>query len=147
MSSANPEDVMKKKSNSRSVNDFSSAKELRHALTSMKEEGTGAIPSSNKTGVDTVHNVVDSSVKVAPQNTIDEVGNDLGISEKLPMIQPTIRSNKSLRNVNDSHHMIEPMEDEETVAKKAMETELRRLAVLKSYRVIGSDQNNPAYER
>ena len=44
-------------------------------------------------------------------------------------------------------HMIDPMEDEEAVAKRAMETELRRLAVLKSYRVIGSGQNNAAYER
>jgi CheY-like chemotaxis protein len=145
MSFAN--DVMKKKSTSRSVNDYQSVDDLRQALRSMNEEGSAAVPRMDKTGVDVVHNVVDSSVKVAASAAIDAVGKDLGISQKLPLIRPAQRSrSRSEGHKRSESYVLGPIDDEEAVAKKAMETELRRLAVLKSYRVIGSGQN-AAYER
>ncbi|KAL3920555.1 MAG: hypothetical protein SGILL_003202, partial [Bacillariaceae sp.] len=107
-------------------------------------DSTVVPPSLNSSAVDTVHKVVDSSKKkLAAPDTIDAVGAELGITQKIPLIQPSQTARSHSRS---NPNVIESNEDEETVAKRAMETELRRLAVLKSYRVIGSGKN-AAYER
>ena len=51
----------------------------------MNEEGTGAVSSSKKTGVDEVHKIVDSSIKVAAPDTIDAVGQTLGPLRQAPL--------------------------------------------------------------
>ncbi len=78
--------------------------------------------------------------KTADTEVIDAIGSDLRTSEDLPLLQKVAEE----AVVNDTSGDMEIDGDEET--KEAMETELRRLAVLKSYRVVGSGRN-AAYER
>jgi CheY-like chemotaxis protein/signal transduction histidine kinase len=78
---------------------------------------------------------------------IDAVGKELGISKALPLFQANLLSRRGTeRNDDSSMNVGVSADDDLDSVKQAMETELRRLAVLKSYRVIGSGRN-PAYER
>lgn len=66
---------------------------------------------------------------------IDAIGSNLTSSRDLPLLQSVAEE------VGDME-----VEGDEELMREAMETELRRLAVLKSYRVVGSGRN-AAYER
>lgn len=72
---------------------------------------------------------------------IDAVGSDLRSSTDLPLLQSVVEEVVGKDTSGDME--IDEVEDN---TKELMETELRRLAVLKSYRVVGSGRN-AAYER
>jgi CheY-like chemotaxis protein len=83
---------------------------------------------------------------VAPENKlkagtdiIDAIGSDLKPTHDLPLLQSVAEA------YQDTGGDMEIDGDDERT-KEAMEMELRRLAVLKSYRVVGSGRN-AAYER
>jgi len=134
------------RSGSRSVNDFRSPEDLRAALLSMGRDASAPPKENDSWGVVTSDAVV-SSMKhfAADPSVIDAIGTDLGISTKLPSIEPLILSRGRSGSLSGSAAMVTD-DDQDDAVKQAMETELRRLAVLKSYRVIGSGRN-AAYER
>ena len=90
-------------------------------------------------------NPIHSSVPVNRRKTdrgiIDAIGSDLRSSGDLPLLQSVVIEAAGKDASGDMK-----IEGDKESAKEAMETELRRLAVLKSYRVVGSGRN-AAYER
>ena len=103
----------------RSVADYDTPDALREALQSMQQKPNAPVASSIPTGY--------VETPIAGSETIDSVGifvDDLG---------------SNLDWVVDKY-------DKDTSFARDLEEELRRLAVLKSYRLIGSGRN-PAYER
>ena len=72
---------------------------------------------------------------------IDAIGSDLRSSTDLPLLQSVVEEAVGKDTSGDME-----IDGVEESTKELMETELRRLAVLKSYRVVGSGRN-AAYER
>jgi CheY-like chemotaxis protein len=124
---------------SRSVNDFGSPHALRGALVNM-----GARPVSKiNTPWDTsaIATAVQSSRRKVDTGIIDDIGSNLRSTDDLPLLQSVVEAaGKEITGDMDVK------DGEEDYTKEALETELRRLAVLKSYRVVGSGRN-AAYER
>jgi len=123
-------DPTKRPPKNRSVNDFSGdARALRGALANMGHQS--AMMQNTPWSVSTTLSQALYEKREADTTVIDSIGTDLKISKDLPILKSVVIS--------------DPAMDEESM-KEAMEIELRRLAVLKSYRIVGSGRN-AAYER
>ncbi|KAG7365068.1 two-component system-sensor histidine kinase [Nitzschia inconspicua] len=134
MTLTNPDELMKRKSHSRSVNEYGSINALRAALQSMDHPRESSTATSMQTSWGHIGSVGDWR-HVADVATIDAIA---------PLIQPT---NTQLRGQKDNVGRVPgPSSDNEATMKEEMANELRRLAILKSYRVIGAGKN-PNYER
>lgn len=132
-------DPTKRVSVNRSVNDFASPNALRGALASM---GAPSISTPNASWNPTAPVLPTNSTK-ADTEIIDAIGSDLRTSEDLPLLQKVV---EEVAGKDTSGDMEIDGDEEQDGTEKAMETELRRLAVLKSYRVVGSGRH-AAYER
>jgi len=123
---------------SRSVNDFGSPHALRGALSSM-----GVAPVSSINAPWDLKQVTESmpgNRKKAGTEIIDAIGSNISSIQDLPLLQSVVEaSGKEIVGGME-------LDGDEDRMKEAMEIELRRLAVLKSYRVVGSGRN-AAYER
>jgi len=123
---------------SRSVNDFGSPHALRGALTDMEANAVSKI--NAPWDVSSISSSVLGSRKKAKTGIIDAIGSSLRSAHDLPLLQSVAEAaGKETAGDMDG-------DGDEELMKEAMETELRRLAVLKSYRVVGSGRN-AAYER
>ena len=135
-------DPTRREQKSRSVNDFSGdARALRGALSNM---GHQPPPTTRNTPWDISTKVTQprhESKKEADSSIIDAIGTDLRNYNDLPIFNSVVVG-AAAANVDKSSDAVM---DEEAM-KEAMEIELRRLAVLKSYRIVGSGRN-AAYER
>jgi len=135
-------DPTRREQKSRSVNDFSGdARALRGALSNM---GHQPPPTTRNTPWDISTKVTQprhESKKEADSSIIDAIGTDLRNYNDLPIFNSVVVG-AAAANVDKSSDTVM---DEEAM-KEAMEIELRRLAVLKSYRIVGSGRN-AAYER
>jgi GAF domain-containing protein len=86
-----------------------------------------------------ISSVLDNRMKT-DTGIIDAIGSNLRFTHDLPLLQSVAEAaGKDITGDMD-------VDGDEERMKEAMETELRRLAVLKSYRVVGSGRN-AAYER
>ncbi len=130
-------DPTHRSSQSRSVNDFASPNALRGALSNMNAP---ALSSQNETWEATPSAVPVEEGKV-DAGIIDAIGSDLRSAADLPLLQSVVEEAVGKDTSGDME-----IDGVEESTKELMETELRRLAVLKSYRVVGSGRN-AAYER
>lgn len=136
MTNVNPTQRERK---NRSVNDFGSQNALRGALSRM-DARPGADTNSTWDPLSRRLSLLQSERK-ADEKTIGAIGSDLRTTDDIQMLQSVAQ--EAGKEVVDGMDI--DMDDEERL-REAMETESRRLAVLKSYRVVGSGRN-AAYER
>lgn len=132
MSANNTKELVRRKPTSRSVKDFKNVKTLRGALQSMGEPISTDPAAQTSWGSEDV--VVGVQKPLADFSKIDAV---------VPLILPPT---KQLELRGRSTRVTGSYGNEEAAVKKELEKDLRRMAVLKSYGVVGSGMN-PAYER
>jgi len=131
-------DISDRSSKVRSVNDFSgNTRALRGALSNMRQQ-PAAIRNTPWEVATKLSQPRYERRKTDP-SIIDAIGTDLQNSNDLPLLKSVVGGGTKGGKPSDTAM------DEESM-KEAMEIELRRLAVLKSYRILGSGRN-AAYER
>mmetsp|Transcript_3194 Transcript_3194/g.8852 ORF Transcript_3194/g.8852 Transcript_3194/m.8852 type:complete len:931 (+) Transcript_3194:154-2946(+) len=132
-------DPTKRQRPSRSVNDFSSSHALKNALSRMDAR---PVASANSTWDPSApHIPLLPKEKRVNEEVIGAIGSDLRTTEDLPTLKSVVQAAK-----REAVNKMDVDGDDEERMREAMETESRRLAVLKSYRVVGSGRN-AAYER
>jgi len=131
-------DPTKRQPKSRSINDFGSPNALRGALSNMGARSVTKI--NTPWDVSAVASSVLDNRRTADTGIIDAIGSNLRSNHDLPLLQ-SVAEVAGKETTGDMD-----VDGDEECMKEAMETELRRLAVLKSYRVVGSGRN-AAYER
>eukprot|EP00532_Pseudo-nitzschia_australis_P006005 CAMPEP_0168169280 /NCGR_PEP_ID=MMETSP0139_2-20121125/3555_1 /TAXON_ID=44445 /ORGANISM="Pseudo-nitzschia australis, Strain 10249 10 AB" /LENGTH=909 /DNA_ID=CAMNT_0008086691 /DNA_START=15 /DNA_END=2745 /DNA_ORIENTATION=- len=117
---------------SRSVNDFVNPNDLRGALARM--DARPVTSSTGKWDPSSRRLSLLQEERKADAQTIDAIGSNLRTSEDLPMLRSVIEEAAGQEGVDG----MDVDGDDEEQMREAMEIESRRLAVLKSYRVVGS---------
>jgi len=126
-------------SKSRSVNDFRSPNALRGALVNMRAHPVSKM--NTPWNVSAIAAAVQSNRRKVDTGIIDAIGSNLRSTDDLPFLQSVVGA-AGKETTGD----MDVQDGTEDYTKEALEVELRRLAVLKSYRVVGSGRN-AAYER